>query len=154
MASMLICEMACMYHLRGMNLYQAMQALYEKYGYFQEKALSFVFEGLDGSEKMRGMMEDLRKDPPAEIGLAVERVRDYQTGEITDCASGEKEPTGLPRSNVLFYDLAEGCSAIVRPSGTEPKIKLYIMARGKDAAECEERFEKIKAAGVELLQRV
>ena len=153
-ASMLICEMACMYRLRGMNLYQAMQALYEKYGYYQEKALSFVFEGLDGSEKMRGMMEDLRKEPPAEIGLPVERVRDYQTGEITVCESGEKKPTGLPRSNVLFYDLAEGCSAIVRPSGTEPKIKLYIMARGKDAAECTDRFEKIKAAGVELLQRV
>gem|GEM_PF-3545 len=152
-ASMLIAEMACMYRLRGMNLYEAMQALYEKYGFFKEKALSFVFDGIDGSEKMRGMMEALRKEPPAEVGLPIVRIRDYQTGDITTCESGAVEPTGLPQSNVLFYDLADGCSAIVRPSGTEPKIKLYVMARGADAEECNANFEKIKAAGEALLNR-
>ena len=82
------------------------------------------------------------------------RVRDYQTGDITTLADGSVTSTGLPASNVLFYDLAEGCSAIVRPSGTEPKIKLYVMAKGKDAAEVTARFDQINKAGTALLQRV
>ena len=153
-ASMLIAEMGCMYHLKGMNLYEAMQALYQKYGHYKEGVKSVVFDGVDGAEKMRGMMDDLRNNTPVEIGLPVVRVRDYQTGDITTLADGSVTSTGLPASNVLFYDLAEGCSAIVRPSGTEPKIKLYVMAKGKDAAEVTARFDQINKAGTALLQRV
>lgn len=151
---MLIAEMGCMYHLKGMNLYEAMQALYQKYGHYKEGVKSVVFDGVDGAEKMRGMMDDLRNNTPVEIGLPVVRVRDYQTGDITTLADGSVTSTGLPASNVLFYDLAEGCSAIVRPSGTEPKIKLYVMAKGKDAAEVTARFDQINKAGTALLQRV
>ena len=151
-ASMLIAEMACMYHLKGMNLADAMQGLYDRYGYFKESVVSVVFPGLDGSEKMRTLMNDLRQTPPAAIGLPVERVRDYQTGIITTCADGQEAPTGLPKSNVLFYDLAEGCSCIVRPSGTEPKIKLYVMARGADAEEADTRLNAIKDAGMKLVK--
>ena len=93
-----------------------------------------------------------RQTPPAAIGLPVERVRDYQTGIITTCADGQEAPTGLPKSNVLFYDLAEGCSCIVRPSGTEPKIKLYVMARGADAEEADTRLNAIKDAGMKLVK--
>lgn len=151
-ASMLIAEMACWYKLQGMNLYEAMQALYEKYGYYCEKVASHVAEGLDGSSRMAKKMEELRKNPPKAFGgLSVEKVRDYETGMITDLASGEKGPTGLPQSNVLFYALEDGCSAVIRPSGTEPKIKLYVMTRGKDRKEAASREEAVMDSGNVLL---
>jgi phosphoglucomutase len=135
-----------------MNLYQAIQDLYAKYGNYKEGTKSIVFDGVDGSEKMGALMDDLRNNPPAAFGLAVERVRDYQTGQITTLADGSKSPTGLPSSNVLFYDLEDGCSAIIRPSGTEPKIKLYVMAKGADAAQVAARFDQITQAGLALFQ--
>lgn len=152
LASMLIAEMACYYHLQGKTLQDAMDGLYETYGQYREKVVSFVFEGLDGQAKMSEIMEKMRRQPPAEVGLGVERIRDYQSGEIVDCAGGAKEPTGLPKSNILFYELAESCTAIIRPSGTEPKIKFYIMARGAKAEEAEERLAKIEAAGSAMLK--
>jgi phosphoglucomutase len=151
-ASMLIAEMGCMYYLQGKNLYQAMQELYARYGFYKEGTKSVAFEGVDGTEKMGALMDGLRKDPPAEIGLPVLRVRDYQTGDITTLADGSIAPTGLPASNVLFYDLEDGCSAIIRPTGTEPKVKLYVMAKGADAEDVAARFDQINQAGVALLQ--
>lgn len=150
-ASMLIAEMACYYHLQGRTLQDAMDGLYETYGQYREKVASFVFEGLDGQAKMGEIMERLRKQPPAEVGLKVERIRDYQAGRITDCATGAEEPTGLLQSNILFYELAKSCTAIIRPSGTEPKIKFYIMARGADAEEADQRLAQIEAAGSAML---
>ena len=151
-ASMLIAEMACWYKTKDMNLYEAMQSLYDEYGFFREKVMSKTAAGLDGTERMARKMSELRENPPAEFGgLAVERVRDYKTGEITTLATGEKEPTGLPTSNVLFYDLEDGCSAIVRPSGTEPKIKLYVMVRDDSPAAADDRLAKVVAAGDALL---
>ncbi len=150
-ASMLIAEMGCMYKLRGMSLYQGMQELYEKYGYFKEGVVSVPFTGLGAREKMSSIMDGLRSDPPEKLCLKVDRIRDYKTGEIRDLRDGSVSSTGLPESNVLFYDLEGGCSMIVRPSGTEPKVKLYIMTKGKDGREAEELFEKIKTEGMKRL---
>ena len=150
-ASMLIAEMGCMYKLRGMSLYQGMQELYEKYGYFKEGVVSVPFAGLGAREKMASIMDGLRSDPPEKLCLKVDRIRDYKTGEIRDLRDGSVSSTGLPESNVLFYDLEGGCSMIVRPSGTEPKVKLYIMTKGKDSKEAEELFENIKEEGMKRL---
>ena len=151
LASMLIAEAACFYHRQGKTLADAMKELYERYGQYRERVDSFVFEGLEGQEKMKGIMDGLRSDPPKAVGLPVRRIRDYQTGEIRDLAGGDAGATGLPKSNILFYELDESCTAIIRPSGTEPKIKFYIMARGQSAGLAEERLEMIAAAGKALL---
>ena len=152
-AAMLIAEMAAWYKLnRNMNLYEAMQELYKKYGYFDEIVTSVTIAGLDGPKKIASITENLRKDPPKEFcGLKVVRARDYQTGEITITADGSKIPTGLPQSNVLFYDLEGGNSLIVRPSGTEPKIKLYVMAKSDTAEGATKTAEDLTAEGKKLL---
>ena len=140
-ASMLICQMAQYYKLQGINLVQAMRALYEKYGYYHNKTISLSYPGADGAAKMAGIMAGLRESAPTEIaGAAVEGVVDYETGV-----------NGLPKANVIEFDLAGGDKAIVRPSGTEPKIKLYIFAKGEDAAAADAQIDAIEAAGRELL---
>lgn len=151
-ASMLISEMACYYQSMGMNLAEAMQYLYKKYGYYKEKSIPVVFEGFDAKDRMNALMAHLREEAPTEVGLPVRRVRDYQSGIITDLKSGETEPTGLPKSNVLFYELEEDCTAVIRPSGTEPKIKLYVMVKGEDEKTASERFETVRSAGMKLIQ--
>ena len=155
-ASMLTAEMACYYKTKGMNLYEAMQELYERYGYFREKVISHVVEGFDAQDKMATMMAGLRAAPPAEIGgVAVARVRDYESGLIVQAAggtAGDAEPTGLPKSDVLFYDLEDGSSVAIRPSGTEPKVKLYIMAYADNAAEADQRLESLGEGAVRLLK--
>ena len=140
-ASMLICQMAQYYKLQGINLVQAMRALYEKYGYYHNKTISLSYPGADGAAKMAGIMADLRETAPTEIaGAKVEGVVDYETGV-----------NGLPKANVIEFDLEGGDKAIVRPSGTEPKIKLYIFAKGADAAAADAQIDAIEAAGRELL---
>ena len=140
-ASMLICQMAQYYKLQGMNLVQAMKALYEKFGYYHNKTIALSYPGAEGAGKMAGIMADLRKEPPTEIaGSKVEAVVDYATGV-----------NGLPTANVVEFDLEGGNKAIVRPSGTEPKIKLYIFASGKDAAEADALLDSIEADGRKLL---
>lgn len=152
-ASMLIAEMACWYRGQGKTLYEAMEALYEKYGYFQEQVVSYTMEGFDGKEKTAALMAGLREQPPEALGgLSVLRIRDYQTGQITTVATGASEATGLPASNVLFYDLEGGCSAIVRPSGTEPKVKLYVMVQAADRQAALGRLDAILASADALLQ--
>ena len=140
-ASMLICQMAQYYKLQGINLVQAMRALYEKYGYYHNKTISLSYPGADGAAKMAGIMTGLRETAPTEIaGAKVEGVVDYETGV-----------NGLPKANVIEFDLEGGDKAIVRPSGTEPKIKLYIFAKGADAAAADAQIDAIEAAGRELL---
>ncbi len=135
-ASMLISEMAAYYTLKGMTLIDALDALYEKYGYFSENAAEIYMEGLDGKEAIAGMMNSLRNRTPSEIGgSAVINIRDYQAETSLDVRTGRSEPTGLPKSNVLYYAMENGCVVVARPSGTEPKIKFYILACGKDSAE-------------------
>lgn len=150
-ASMLIAEMGCMYRTKGISLYQGIQALYEKYGFFKEGVTSASFSGLEAKAKMNSIMEGLRNDPPEKLGLKVERIRDYSTGKILNMKDGSTGETGLPESNVLFYDLEGGCSLIIRPSGTEPKIKLYVMTRGQSEKEAQELYDLVKAAGMEKL---
>ena len=117
--------------------------LYEKYGWYGEKTHNLVMPGLDGLEKMANLMKSLREDPPAAIsGVAVVRRKDYADGSVVDCATGAVSAMELKGSNVLRYELADGTTILVRPSGTEPKIKVYILTIGKDAAERDANVKK------------
>ncbi len=141
-ASVELSEMAAWYAAQGMTLYDALQALYKKYGYFAEKTHNLVMPGLDGLKDMANLMKSLRENPPAEIsGVRVAVRKDYADGSVIDCATGEKTTMELSGSNVLRFEMADGTSVIVRPSGTEPKIKVYILTRGADAAACEANLE-------------
>ena len=136
-ATMLIVEMTSYYKPRNMTLGDALDALFERYGYCYEANVEIYMEGLDGAAKMAVLMNGLRNDPPKEFGgVAVTQLRDYQTGMVKNCASGEESSTGLPKSNVLYYKLENGDVIVARPSGTEPKIKFYYMLEGKDSADC------------------
>lgn len=145
-ATMLICEMAAYYMQKSMTLYDALMSLYEKYGYYFEGVQNIYMEGLDGKEKMDALMEKLRNDPPKELGgIKVVSVRDYKTGIITDLETGKTEPTGLPSSNVLYFVNANGDVVVVRPSGTEPKLKLYFLVNGQTADLANKALEGCKA---------
>ncbi len=131
-ASMLILEMTADYKKRGMTLIDALAALYEAYGHYAEGVIDIYMEGLDGIEKRRRLMQSLRENPPATFaGYAVARIGDYAEGYFTDLASGKKESTHLPASDVLYFVLENGDKIIVRPSGTEPKVKIYFLAHGE-----------------------
>ncbi len=141
-ASVELTEMAAWYASQGMTLYDAIQALYKKYGYFAEKTHNLVMPGLDGLKDMANLMKSLRENPPAEIsGVRVAVRKDYADGSVIDCTTGEKTTMELSGSNVLRFEMADGTSVIVRPSGTEPKIKVYILTRGADADACEANLE-------------
>ena len=151
-ASLLITEMAAWYATQGMTLFDALQALFEKYGWYGEKTHNLVMPGLDGLEKMAKLMADLRAEPPKEIaGVKVLARRDYKDGTETG-ADGTVTPIDLKGSNVLRYALDDGTVILVRPSGTEPKIKVYILTQGKDAAQRDERIAKY-SAWVETLKK-
>jgi phosphoglucomutase len=142
-ASMLIAEMAAWYDGRGMTLFQALQKLYETYGEYGERTLNLMMPGLDGIARMRDLMDGLREKPPTEIaGAAVVVKRDYQTGTEIDVRTGASAQIELSGSNVLRFETDDGTVAIVRPSGTEPKVKVYIMASGASRAECNGKLEK------------
>ena len=135
--SMLICEMAAYYRSIGSSLKQRMEEIYDKYGRYLNKVDSFEFPGLSGMDKMAGIMDDLRRNPPKEIGgYAVVKVTDFK----------KPEETGLPAANVLIYKLEGGAEVIVRPSGTEPKIKTYFTTLGKDLAEAQAQKDTLAAA--------
>lgn len=141
-ASLLICQMAQDYKLRGMNLAQAMRALYEKHGWWFNRTASVSFPGAAGAETMRGIMAKLREQAPSELaGRAVEAVVDYESGV-----------NGLPSANVVEFDVEGGNKVIVRPSGTEPKIKLYVFAKDADRAAADALLDALEAAGRELLK--
>lgn len=143
-ATMLICELAAFYKAKGMSLYDGLLALYEKYGVYKETITSITLPGIDGAEKIQKIMNTLREDAPKEIdGVKVTEARDYAADTITDLTTGTVTPTGLPKSNVLYFVLENGTWFCVRPSGTEPKIKVYFGSNGKTDAEVD---AKIKAA--------
>ena len=145
-ASVELTEMAAWYASQGMTLYDALQALFEKYGYYGEKTLNLVMPGLDGLKKMADLMANLREKPPVEIaGVAVKEQKDYKDGSVDNVADGCKSTMELSGSNVLRYEMADGTSLIVRPSGTEPKVKVYILANGVTKAECDEKVAKYAA---------
>ena len=142
-ASMMVAEMAAYYFDKGMNLKQAMESLYEKYGRYAEHTLNLVMPGLDGLAKMKNLMAQLRSEPPKNIaGTEVFRLRDYSDGSITVPELGVMGETPIKGSNVLYFELADGTSFIVRPSGTEPKIKVYVLCKGADKAECDAKIKK------------
>ena len=142
-ACVMITEMAAYYFEQGMTLAQALDALYEKYGFYGERTLNLVMPGLDGLEKMRALMAQLRREPLQEIaGTKVVRMRDYQDGSVYVMGLGKMDKTPISGSNVLYFELDDGCSFIVRPSGTEPKIKVYILGVGATRAECDERVQR------------
>ena len=144
-ASMLIAEMAASYFKQGMTLADALDALYEKYGWFGELTLNLVMPGLDGLEKMRSVMALLRAEPPKEIGGAsVLGMRDYLSGTVSVAELGVVGKTPISGSNVLYFELEDGTAFIVRPSGTEPKIKVYILAQGESRADCDERIARYR----------
>ncbi|MCL2078894.1 MAG: phospho-sugar mutase [Oscillospiraceae bacterium] len=145
-ASMLIAEMAAWYAGQNMTLYDAVQKLYEKYGYFAEETKNLVMPGLDGLEKMKKLMANLRETPPDAIaGQKVTMIRDYSGGTELDVVSGVTKEIELSGSNVLRYGIEDKTHLIVRPSGTEPKVKVYILACGSDKAECDAKIKKYSA---------
>ena len=152
-ASLILTEMAAWYAVQGMTLFDALNALYEKYGFYGEKTHNLVMPGLDGLEKMAQLMRDLRSEPPAAIaGVEVLRRKDYTDGSVVDCRTGEKSAMELSGSNVLRYELADGTTILVRPSGTEPKIKVYILTIGENPAARDENLRKY-GEWVKTLQR-
>ena len=145
-ASLLLTEMAAWYHAQGMTLFDALRSLYEKYGWYGEKTHNLVMPGLDGLEKMAALMQSLRAQPPVEIGgVKVAQYKDYSDGTVHDAATGAITPMPLSGSNVLRFELTDGSHIVVRPSGTEPKIKVYILTKGADAAERDANLEKYSA---------
>ena len=145
-ASLMLTEMAAWYADQGMTLYDALQALFVKYGWYGEKTLNLVMPGLDGLKKMAQLMAGLRADPPVEIaGVAVREQKDYKDGSVVCVECGKRSSMELSGSNVLRYELADGTSLIVRPSGTEPKVKVYILTQGSDAADRDQRIARYAA---------
>lgn len=139
--TLMVAEMTAYYKSRGMTLCDALDELYEIYGTYREKTAEIYMEGLDGIERRRRVMARLREDPPKTLGGAeIVSVGDYLSGFFTDLASGERTPTGQSQSDVLSYKTALGDKVIIRPSGTEPKIKIYYLVSGKDQSEAEEKI--------------
>ena len=150
-ASMMIAEMAAFYYQQGMTLLDAVDALYEKYGWFREKTLNIYMEGVDGPERMAALMVRLRETPPAEMaGQPVIRMRDYRDGTVSVPGLGVVEHMPLSGSNVLYFELENDVNVVIRPSGTEPKIKIYVLARGTDAESVAAKAEACAAAAMEL----
>lgn len=145
-ASMLICEMAAYYRTQGITLLQARENMYKKYGFFYQTLYSFTFEGASGMKKMADIMENLRNDHPTEIaGLKVIRFDDYKLSTSKNVVTGEVTELTLPKSNVLAFFLEGGSKVIVRPSGTEPKVKAYITSKQDTREEAEAIEQKIYA---------
>ena len=145
-ASVALSEMAAWYAGQGMTLYDALLALYEKYGYYSERTMNLVMPGLDGLKKMAELMANLRAKPPVDIaGVAVKEQKDYKDGSVVSVADGSKSAMELSGSNVLRYEMADGTSLIVRPSGTEPKVKVYILANGTSREDAEAKVAKYAA---------
>ena len=145
-AAVAMTEMAAYYAGKGMTLYDALMALYEKYGDYGERTLNLVMPGLDGLKKMAALMAGLRANPPKEIGgESVRTWKDYKDGSVVDAATGDRIQMELSGSNVLRYELADGTSVIVRPSGTEPKVKVYILAQGASRQDCDDKVARYSA---------
>lgn len=152
-ATAALCEAAAYYKEKGMTLWDAMIAMYEKYGYYKDAVQAISLKGIEGLEKIQKIMEYFRNNTPAEFaGSRVISVRDYKADTIRDMASGEVKPTGLPSSNVLYYDLEDQAWLCVRPSGTEPKIKFYYGVKGTSLADADEKSEKLGQAVQKLVE--
>ena len=144
-AVMMLCEVASYYKSQGKTLWDAMVDMYEKYGYFKEGLETLTLKGIDGAEQIQNIMTDMRNNPPKELGgYKVVAVRDYKEDTRKDLATGEVTKTGLPTSNVLYYELTDNAWCCVRPSGTEPKIKFYFGVKGTSLADAEKKLEAVR----------
>lgn len=151
-AVMCLCEMASWCKKHGKTVWDQMIDLYEKYGYYKETQYAITMKGIDGAQQIADMMDRLRKEPPRAFGdLKVTYFRDYQAGTVRDMETGAVKPTGLPESNVLYFDLTDDSWCCARPSGTEPKIKFYMGVRGKGLEDAQEKVERLTEALKALL---
>ena len=151
-ATMALCEAAAYYKTQGKTLWDVMVDMYDKYGYYKDDIQSITLKGIEGLQKIQEILETLRKNPPTEVGgYKVLKARDYQADTIKDIATGEVTATGLPKSNVLYYDLTDDAWLCVRPSGTEPKVKFYYGIKGTSLADADEKSSKL---GEEVLSMI
>jgi len=154
-ATAALCEAAAYYKQKGMTLWDAMIAMYEKYGYYKDAVKAIGLSGIEGLAKIQSIMETLRNNTPTEVGgYKVTSARDYKLDTIKDVATGEVKPTGLPSSNVLYYDLEDGAWICVRPSGTEPKIKFYFGVKGTSLEDAEEKENALGAAVMAMVDKM
>jgi phosphoglucomutase len=142
-----LCEAAAFYKKNGLTLWEQMLRLYEKYGYFKEGLHTITMKGITGADRINEIMADLRANPAEAFGdLKVKEIRDYETDVCTVLATGERHPTHLPKSNVLYFDLENDSWCCARPSGTEPKIKFYMGVKGTGLLDAEERLQALTEA--------
>ena len=152
-ASMMLCEAAAYYKTKNMTLWDAMIQMYERYGYYKDEVTSITLKGMEGLEKIQEIMNNLRANAPKEIGgYQVTAVRDYKNDTITDTASGAVKATGLPSSNVLYYELTDDAWVCVRPSGTEPKVKFYFGIKGTSLEDADAKASDMKEAVSALVE--
>ncbi len=146
-AVMCLCEVAAWCKKQGITLWDQMINLYEKYGYYKETQYAITMKGIDGSRQIAALMDKLRSNPPKRFGeLEVVRMRDYDLDKVTDMATGEVTPTGLPQSNVLYFDLTNDSWCCARPSGTEPKIKFYMGVKGNNLEDAQKKVDALTEA--------
>lgn len=151
-ATMALCEAAAYYKTQGKTLWDAMIEMYDQYGYYKDDIKSITLKGIEGLQKIQEIMDTLRKNPPAEFaGHKVVSARDYKKDTITDLATGEVKPTGLPNSNVLYYDLTDDAWVCVRPSGTEPKVKFYYGVKGTSLEDADEKSAVMGKAVLDMV---
>lgn len=144
MAVVALCEAAAYYMDKGLTLWDQMVNMYEKYGYFKEGIYTMTLAGEDGAKRINEILDNLRKDPPTELaGYKVVKTRDYENDIVKDLATGETTTTGLPKSNVLYFDMTDDAWFCVRPSGTEPKIKFYAGIKGNSLEDADEKLAKV-----------
>ena len=151
-ATMALCEAAAYYKTQGKTLWDAMIEMYEQFGYYKDAIQSVTMKGIEGLQKIQEIMNSLRQNPPAEFaGHKVVAVRDYKADTITDVATGAVKPTGLPNSNVLYYELTDDAWVCVRPSGTEPKVKFYYGVKGTSLADADEKSDIMGKAVLDMV---
>ena len=154
-ASMALCEAAAYYMTKDMTLWDAMLEMYERYGYYKDHVESITLKGIEGLAKIQEIMNTLRVDAPKEIGgLKVLAARDYKEDKVQDFVTGETRPTGLPKSNVLYYELEDDAWVCVRPSGTEPKVKFYIGVKGTSMADADEKSASLGSQVLDMIQKM
>ena len=152
-ATVALCEAAAYYKTQNMTLWDAMLAMYDKYGYYKDAVKAIELKGIEGLAKIQEILESLRKNPPVKVGdYQVISVRDYKLDTIKDMATGEVKPTGLPGSNVLYYDLNDGAWLCVRPSGTEPKVKFYYGIKGTSLEDADAKSAKLGQEVMDMVQ--
>ena len=154
-ASMVLCEAAAYYKTKNMTLWDAMLAMYEKYGYYKDDVTSITLKGIEGLAKIQEIMNTLRENAPSQIGdYEVTAVRDYKRDTVTDVATGKVKATGLPSSNVLYYEMTDGAWVCVRPSGTEPKVKFYLGVKGASLEDADTQSQALSKSVLAMIDKM